>query len=177
MSVENKRIRPYKLLQNGKILTGTPFRFESIPDVAWLTRRVLGGALVLPTKVFDGSVNKDVSIKPCKTTVRCNAQYVYIGFSRRKIPRSSAYILKRVWNYLQTWTNVRLEYTTANNCVTTCLEATTVRVTQALRWTTTPELAAVRTEQFSNTRIHVTVVFTDAVNTSVCVHLSAVISI
>jgi len=26
MSVENKRIRPYKLLQNGKILTGTPFR-------------------------------------------------------------------------------------------------------------------------------------------------------
>jgi len=31
--VENKRIRPYKLLQHGKILTGTPFR--SWQNLTW----------------------------------------------------------------------------------------------------------------------------------------------
>ena len=31
--------------------------------------------------------------KHCKTTRRCSGQYVYVGFSRRKIPRTSAYTI------------------------------------------------------------------------------------
>jgi len=40
-------------------------------------------------------------------------------------------------------TNVRLENMTVNMCATICRDHTTVRVTQALRSTTTAELAAV----------------------------------
>ena len=58
------------------------------------TRWALGGAHVLPTKVFrrlTASVNKTI-VKP--RVAACSGQYVYVGFSRRKIPRTSAYTYK-----------------------------------------------------------------------------------
>ena len=61
---------------------------SAVSDNSPQTRRALGGAYVPPTKVFrrlTGSVNKMVN-----TTPRCSGQYVYVGCSRRKIPRSSA---------------------------------------------------------------------------------------
>jgi len=53
-----------------------------------VTRIALGGAHVPPTKVFrrlTGSVNK--------TIVKPRGQYVNVGFSRRKISCTSAYML------------------------------------------------------------------------------------
>ena len=54
------------------------------------TRRALGGVHLPPTKVFrrlTGSVNKTM----LKALLAAAAnRYVYVGFSRRKIPRSRA---------------------------------------------------------------------------------------
>jgi len=57
------------------------------------TRRALGRAhcSLPPTKVSDGSVNKTI-LKP-RLAASAGRQYVYVGFSRRKIPRSSAYTI------------------------------------------------------------------------------------
>jgi len=70
-----------------------------------LTRRAVGRAHVPLTKLFRRlAVNKTV-VKPRVaaaagretifkiTTHRCSGQYAYVGFSRRKIPRASAYRL------------------------------------------------------------------------------------
>ena len=57
------------------------------------TRRALGGAHIPPTKLFLRVTEYNQS----KTTRRCSVvgprQYVYVGFSRRKIPRSLAYTI------------------------------------------------------------------------------------
>jgi len=45
--------------------------------------------MYLQQSCFDGSRR----IKPFKTTPRCSDQYVYVGFSRRKILRSLAYTI------------------------------------------------------------------------------------
>jgi len=42
-------------------------------------------------RCFDGSLLSEWN--HCKTTPRCNDQYVYVGFSRRRIPRSMAYTI------------------------------------------------------------------------------------
>jgi len=77
--------------------------FKAVP---YKTRRALGVAHVPPTKVFwrlTASVNETI-VKPrvatavgrknhFKTTPRCSDQYVYVGFSRRKTPRSMAYTI------------------------------------------------------------------------------------
>jgi len=56
------------------------------------TRRAFGGAHVPPTKVF----RRLSEYNYFKTTRRCSGgprQYVYVGFSRRKIPRTSVYTI------------------------------------------------------------------------------------
>jgi len=60
--------------------------------VAFKTRRALGGAPVPPTKVFRPATEWNHS----KTTRRCSVeprQYVYVGFSQRKILPSLAYTI------------------------------------------------------------------------------------
>ena len=56
------------------------------------TRRGLGTAHVPPTKVFWRlAVNKTI-LKP-RLAAAAGRQYVYVGFARRKIPRSSDYTI------------------------------------------------------------------------------------
>ena len=69
---------------------------ESSPYAAnWtttVTRRALSGAHIPPTKVF----RRLSEYNNFKTTCRCSGglrQYAYVGFSRRKIPRPSAYTI------------------------------------------------------------------------------------
>jgi len=47
--------------------------------------------MYLPQRCFDSSVNKTI-LKP-HLAAAADRQYVYAGFSRRKIPRSSAYTI------------------------------------------------------------------------------------
>jgi len=48
----------------------------------------------LRQRCFDGSVNKTI-LKP-RLAAATGRQYVYVGFSRRKIPRSSAYTISEI---------------------------------------------------------------------------------
>jgi len=58
-----------------------------------LTRRALDGAHVPPTKVFPRlAVNKTI-LKP-RLAAATGAQYLYVVFFRRKIPRCSAYNIR-----------------------------------------------------------------------------------
>ena len=53
--------------------------------------------MYLQQRCFDGSVNKTI-LKPCLTAAG-GRQYIYMGFSWHKIPRSSAYAIseKAIW--------------------------------------------------------------------------------
>ena len=62
--------------------------FSPVQNKKNLTRRALG---IRPTKVFRRLVNKNL-LKP-RFAAAAGGQYVYVGFSRRKIPLSSAYTI------------------------------------------------------------------------------------
>jgi len=52
----------------------------------------LSVGLFLRQRLSDGSVNKTI-LKPARLAAAPGRQYVYVRFSRRKIPRSSAYTI------------------------------------------------------------------------------------